>query len=191
MCIKDIFYKRQFFRKITKNTSVSPYNYVFYVFYETETFIIHFFYTLERELVYFIHMAVTQKKYVGDLGEDIACRFLVKHGFIIKDRNYLKKYGEIDIIAEKDKQLHFVEVKSVSRRSEGIQNGRSEHSPEENVHPWKLKRLARTIESYLSDKKVDVKGGLDSDWQFDVVVVFLYTDKKLAEVKFLQNIMLA
>ncbi len=147
-------------------------------------------------------MTVTYKRYIGNLGEDIACQFLVERGFIIKDRNYLKKYGEIDIVAEKDKLLHFIEVKSVSRleksrRSLGarhknnIQDGRSGYSPEENLHPWKLKRLARTIESYLLDKKKNVKGGLNSDWQFDAIVVFLYANEKTAEVKFLQNIMLA
>ena len=136
-------------------------------------------------------MTVTYKRYIGNLGEDIACRFLVERGFIIKDRNYLKKYGEIDIVVEKGKLLRFIEVKSVSRRKKNIQNGRPRYSPEENLHPWKLKRLARTIESYLLDKRKNIKGGLDSDWQFDVIVVFLYADEKTAEVKFLQNIMLA
>jgi len=37
---------------------------------------------------------------IGNLGEDIACRFLKKKGFKIVDRNYRKKWGEIDIIAQ-------------------------------------------------------------------------------------------
>ena len=135
-------------------------------------------------------MTITHKQRIGGLGEDIACRFLVERGYVIKDRNYRKKYGEIDIIAKKSKKLHFVEVKSVSRCKRDVQNSRSEYAPEENVHSWKLKRLARTIESYLFSKQKGVKGGLDSDWQFDVVVVFLYEDEKNAEVKFLQDIML-
>ena len=135
-------------------------------------------------------MTITPKRAIGNLGEDIACNFLIGRGFVIKDRNYLKKYGEIDIVAEKDKLLRFIEVKSVSRRKRSIQDERSEYSPEENLHPWKLKRLARTIESYLLDKKKNIKGELNSDWQFDVVVVFLYADENVAEVKFLQNIML-
>ena len=104
---------------------------------------------------------------------------------------YLLEREMIDIVAEKDKQLRFVEVKSVSRRKKNFQSERSGYSPEENLHSWKLKRLARTIESYLLDKKKNIKGGLNSDWQFDVIVVFLYADEKTAEVKFLQNIMLA
>lgn len=135
-------------------------------------------------------MAITYKQRIGDLGEDVACRFLIEKGFSIRDRNYRKKYGEIDIIAEKDKKLHFIEVKSVSRRKKDAQSDQSEYAPEDNVHPWKLKRLARTIESYLFDKKRGVKGGLDSEWLFDVVIVFLYRDEKNAEVKFLQDITL-
>ena len=38
---------------------------------------------------------------IGQLGEDIACKFLMKHEFSILERNYTKKWGEIDIIAIK------------------------------------------------------------------------------------------
>ena len=57
----------------------------------------------------------TQK--TGEIGENVAVKFLMKHGFAILDRNYTKKWGEIDIVAEKDSKLHFVEVKSVVRES--------------------------------------------------------------------------
>ena len=65
----------------------------------------------------------TQKQIIGDLGEGITCNYLQDKGFKIIDRNYLKPWGEIDIIAEKPKTMfgqgkeiiHFVEVKTVSR----------------------------------------------------------------------------
>ena len=60
-------------------------------------------------------MSLTDKQKIGNLGEDIGCKFLVKRGFSIKDRNYRKKWGEIDIVVEKDAVLHFIEVKTVSR----------------------------------------------------------------------------
>jgi len=50
-------------------------------------------------------MSFTEKQIIGNLGEDIGCKFLVKRGFLIKDRNYRKKWGELDIIAEKDNLL--------------------------------------------------------------------------------------
>ena len=57
----------------------------------------------------------TEKQKIGQIGEDCACRYLVERGFKIIERNYLKKWGEIDIIAKKKKKIHFVEVKAVSR----------------------------------------------------------------------------
>ena len=57
----------------------------------------------------------TQKK--GEIGENIAVKFLMKHNFSIIERNYTKKWGEIDIIAEKSNKLYFIEVKSVSRET--------------------------------------------------------------------------
>jgi Holliday junction resolvase-like predicted endonuclease len=64
-------------------------------------------------------MAITEKRKTGNLGEDIAAMFLMKHGFGIIERNYLRKWGEIDIVAKKGGVLHFVEVKTVSCGTRG------------------------------------------------------------------------
>ena len=53
------------------------------------------------------------RKEVGALGEDVACEYLRRHGFSICARNFVRKTGELDIIAEKENTLHFVEVKTV------------------------------------------------------------------------------
>ena len=129
----------------------------------------------------------TDKQKVGRIGEDTACRFLVKHGFSIIERNYLKKWGEIDVIAEKDKTLHFVEVKTVSR--ENIRDVSHEtlekHRPEENVHLWKMKRMARVIQTYLLEKKRD-----GEEWQFDILAVFLDLKNREAKCRFTENVIL-
>lgn len=130
-----------------------------------------------------VFTSATQK--TGEIGENIATKFLVKHGFSILDRNYTKKWGEIDIIAEKDDKLYFVEVKSVSCEtldSEKIE----QYHPEDNMHPWKLKRLSRTIQTYLlSDKIPD-----DKEWQVDLLVVFLDLKNKKAKIKVVSDIIL-
>ena len=124
----------------------------------------------------------------GEMGENIAVRFLVKQGFTILDRNYTKKWGELDIVAQKDNKLHFVEVKSVSR--ETLTNVTPEtldqYHPEDNMHPWKLKRLARTIQTYLLSQKVLE----EKEWQVDLVVVFLALKDKKARVKMVSDIIL-
>jgi len=47
----------------------------------------------------------------GRLGEDAAADYLGKHGFAIMERNWKTKWCEIDVVAQKDKVLYFVEVK--------------------------------------------------------------------------------
>jgi putative endonuclease len=138
----------------------------------------------------------TQK--IGEIGENVAVKFLVKHNFIILDRNYTKKWGEIDVVAEKDNKLYFIEVKSVSREtlenvtpastkpSLGGQETLGEYRPEDNMHPWKLKRLARTIQTYLLSKKIPD----NKEWQVDLLVVFLDLINKKAKVKVVKDIIL-
>lgn len=123
-------------------------------------------------------MSFTEKQKIGNLGEEIGCKFLVKRGFSIKDRNYRKKWGELDIVAEKDNLLHFIEVKTVSRVTE--------HNPEENVHPWKQKRLARAIQTYLLEKKIPE----ETEWQIDILAIFLDFKTKKAKIRMTENVIL-
>ena len=140
----------------------------------------------------------TQK--IGEIGENIACKFLVKQGFTIIERNYTRKYGEIDIVAQRQEKqldkhtgevsqvtkLYFIEVKAVTRdlsvNRETLDNWR----PEDNMHPWKLKRLSRTIQTYLVAKKVPE----DIEWQFDLLVVFMDMKTKKARVKVVNDVIL-
>lgn len=129
----------------------------------------------------------TQKQKVGEIGEDIACEFLENKGFTVLERNYLKKYGEIDIIAKKAGVIHFIEVKTVSRENISDVSRETEwHRPEDNIHPWKLQRISKTIQIYLSEKKIPV----DATWEFAVIAIFVHEQSKRAKVRFLQNIIL-
>ncbi len=121
---------------------------------------------------------------IGELGEDVACTFLMKHNFQIIERNYTKKWGELDIIAQKEGKLHFVEVKSKSVGSLDYVNYETS-GPAENVHFWKIKRLRRVIETYLIGKR---EGGVE--WQFDILVVFLDLERRKARVKTIENVIL-
>lgn len=134
----------------------------------------------------------SDKQKVGKLGEDVACTFLMKHGFTIEETNYTKKWGEIDIIAKKDDKIYFIEVKSVSRPfidggwPAWDSNGKGNSSrPEDNLHPWKLKRLSRTIQTYLIHKRVG-----NTPWQFDVLIVYLDMQTRNARVRVIDNVIL-
>ena len=129
----------------------------------------------------------SEKQKVGEIGELIAVKFLVKHSFLILDRNYTKKWGEIDIVAEKDKKLYFIEVKSVSCETlNNVLHETFEYKPEDNMHPWKLKRLSRIIQTYLLSKKISE----EREWQVDLLVVFLDLKNKKAKVKVVSDIIL-
>ena len=118
----------------------------------------------------------------GKLGEDIACKWLVKHGYLVLERNYLKKWGELDIVATKDKKLHFIEVKSVFKD----QNSMGSHRPEENVHSLKVRRLRRTIQTYLLERGYEV----DVEFLFHILTVELDGRINRAHINLLENIIL-
>jgi len=117
----------------------------------------------------------TQK--IGKIGENIASRYLEMNGFVILERNYTKKWGEIDIVARKTGVIHFIEVKSVSHETTG------EYRPEEQVHNLKQARLMRIIKTYISAHRI-------GEWQFDLVCVYLNHATRKAKVKFLENLIL-
>ena len=120
------------------------------------------------------------KRKIGDIGEEVVCKYLETKGFRVLERNYLRKWGEIDIVAEKGQLLIFIEVKSVSREP-----GKG-YRPEENMHPAKLKRLHRVIQTYLLDRKVP-----DSrEWRVDVACVYLDFSTRKAKVEMLENVIL-
>jgi len=112
-----------------------------------------------------------QKK--GEIGESITCKYLISRGFDILERNYTRKWGEIDIIACKHGMLHFIEVKSVSHENF--------LRPEDQIHVWKQKKLSRTIELYINDRAI-------GNWQIDIACVYLDMEKKIARVKLLENV---
>jgi putative endonuclease len=120
----------------------------------------------------------TEKQKTGELGETIACTYLSELGFDILERNYSRKWGEIDVIAWKSGVIHFIEVKSVS-----CENNRVNLRPEDQMSAWKQRKLMTTIELYVNSKAM-------GEWQFDIVCVYLNHKTRRANVKLLENIIL-
>lgn len=127
----------------------------------------------------------SENKRTGALGEKIAAKFLENKGFTILARNYRKKYGEVDIIAQKEDSIHFVEVKSVlhvkadlgefSRETDG-------YRPEELVHPLKLKKIIRVAEAYMAERLKSL------DCQIDVIAVFIDLERRIGRCRFTENV---
>lgn len=128
----------------------------------------------------------TFKQVVGRLGEDLVGDFYKREGFKIIDKNYLRKWGEIDLIASKDNKIYFIEVKTVTR-SYICNPNREFYRPEDNVHLYKAQRLKRTIQTYL----LGIREQRTIDWQFDLVTVILNKeDLSLIDLKRLENLIL-
>jgi len=128
-----------------------------------------------------------QNKIVGMQGEQITANHLKRNGFTLIEMNYLRKWGEIDVIVKKDNKIHFVEVKTVSYETKADLERAVTHGtwrPEENVHAFKIKKLSRAIESWISDN--NWKG----DWQIDVAAVRIVPRETYATIKIIDNVIL-
>ncbi len=106
-------------------------------------------------------------------GEALAGKLLKKRGFKILKRNYVNKYGEIDIVAYYKGAISFVEVKT--RQSENY------GPPELAVTKEKRKRIIRTASNYLVKNNIE-----DTDCRFDVVSILFKENDNKPDIKFIE-----
>jgi putative endonuclease len=97
----------------------------------------------------------------GVLGEEVATYFLEDRGYRILERNFRCRFGEVDLIAERDEYLCFVEVKL---RGDGALA-----RPAEWVTAEKQRKLIKTAEYYIARQRETGKQP-----RFDCIEV--YTD---------------
>lgn len=109
----------------------------------------------------------------GVWGEIYAARYLRENGFLIRTANYRTRLGEIDIIAEENHELLFVEVKT---RSEGMLA-----QPMESVDRNKQRRLTLAAQQYLKAEPPDTHA------RFDVIEVYLDAQSKPIRVHHIRN----
>lgn len=122
-------------------------------------------------------------KWLGSLGEKIASEYLEKKGYKILDKNYLPKFisgplrGEIDIIAERENTISFIEVKTLK------DNFGKGFSPEQKVNFAKQKKILKAAENWLIEKKIP----LDSKQQIDVISIEIDSDSNKAKIRHFKN----
>lgn len=100
------------------------------------------------------------KAVLGHLGELLAADRLRREGYVILERNYRCRQGEIDMIAREDGVLVFVEVRTRSGDGFG--------SPLESVDFFKQRRLRDVARHYLRERRP-----VYQDVRFDVVGIVL------------------
>ena len=121
-------------------------------------------------------MSITYKKTVGKRGEELAAQYLESQGFAVTARNFRVAHDEIDIIAENDQYIVFVEVKTRTQVANPAY-GR----PAAAVTAKKRFRLARAAEAYIKAHKSD------KFYRFDVIEVLLCHDRVTGEGRYRLN----
>ncbi len=93
----------------------------------------------------------------GYFYEEKATELLKNKGYILLEKNYYSKKGEIDLIAKKKDLIIFVEVKYRSTNNYG--------TAFEAVGKWKLKRIYKTAQKYIRDMNYG-----DVNYRFDLII---------------------
>ncbi|MFC1474819.1 YraN family protein [bacterium] len=98
------------------------------------------------------------RKKLGEKGEKAAAKYYKRQGFVILDRNYTCRLGELDLVVRKGDLLVFCEVKTLRSKSLGV--------PEMAVNASKQRRIVRLAKYYIKLKKLE-----SLQARFDVVSV--------------------
>lgn len=107
---------------------------------------------------------------IGRIGEDFAVHYLISLGYKISERNFRTKLGELDIIAEKDTIIYFVEVKT--------RVGDLHGKPYEAVTPRKLSHIRRVAQAYILQKELQKR-----KHSLQVVSIELFPNQTVKTIK--------
>ena len=114
------------------------------------------------------------RRSLGRRGENYAAQYLLDHGYAIRARNWRCAVGEIDLVAEKDGALIFVEVRT--RRGDRL------GTPEESITPAKRVKLIAAAQTYL-----DEQGQTDRDWRIDVIAIKIGSRGEVKRCTLIEN----
>jgi len=112
---------------------------------------------------------------LGNYGETIAAEYLTKHGYILIDRNFKARYGEIDLITLQKNTLIFIEVKT--------RLGNTYGTPEDAVTPRKIHEVVITAQYYIL-----LHPELPTSQRIDVIALELNSDRTIRDLRHIKNI---
>lgn len=112
----------------------------------------------------------TARQGLGRTGERLAAETLLSKGYCILERNFRCRQGEIDIVAEDEQDIVFVEVKARRGVSYGL--------PEDALTMRKRRKLIEVASYYL-----DLHMCSNRSWRIDVVAVQFNSSGKLEEIR--------
>lgn len=112
---------------------------------------------------------MNNRKNVGWMGEETACRVLQQRGYRIIARNFRCRFGEIDIIAFHQGMLVFIEVRARTSLIAGF--------PEESINYYKRRRIRKVAEYYLM-----IHNKPDAPYRFDVVAILFTNEGQVQKI---------
>ncbi len=116
----------------------------------------------------------TARQGLGRTGERLAAETLMSKGYRILERNFRCRQGEIDLVAEDEQDIIFVEVKARRGVSFGL--------PEDALTMRKRRKLVEVASYYL-----DLHTCSDRSWRIDVVAVQFSSSGKLEEIRIYEH----
>ena len=114
------------------------------------------------------------RQYIGRLGEKLAAKFLTSRGFSILSRNFPTPFGEIDLVAERDGFIVFLEVKTRTSEKFG--------EPLCSITGTKRKHIIKNCQFYLKRY-----GLFESACRIDAIGIILDEFHRLKTLRYIKN----
>ena len=112
------------------------------------------------------------RKQLGDTGEQLVITQLKSNGFSILEKNYRKRFGEVDIIAQKEAVLAFVEVKLRKK---------TYFTLSEVITPSKQRKIIKTAKTFILERNMYAML-----YRFDVALV-TYDGAEQPDITYIEN----
>jgi putative endonuclease len=116
-----------------------------------------------------------QRRRLGNFGEAAAAAYLSRQGYTLLARQWRCAAGEIDLVAQQDDTLVFVEVRTRRGDTRGI--------PEESVNATKRARLITLAYTYLTEHALDET----QPWRIDVIAIEVDGSGRISRLEHLPN----
>lgn len=118
---------------------------------------------------------MTYQRKIGDKGEQIAADYLKDRGYQLLDKNFITRYGELDLVAFEGGTVVFVEVKTRTSTTFGL--------PEASITPAKMERIQNSALLWLQ-----AHPEAPEDWRIDVVAIIMSHQNDMTDIQHFINI---
>ena len=112
---------------------------------------------------------------IGKFGQKLAAEFLQKRKYSILQENFYARFGEIDLVAQKDGQIIFIEIKTRLSCEFGL--------PEDSLTKAKSEKIREAALEYLDKKQIN-----NENYRFDLIAVQIDKIRKRAQIRHYKNV---